>query len=333
MTMRAMVVDGTGYEHLRVERRPIPVPGPGQVQVRITAATLNYRDFLMLHGKSTLGRNPRYVPLSCGAGVVTAIGDGVTRVIVGDRVCPTFFHDWLNGPLKDPQLALGGTVDGVAAEYGCFPQDYVVRIPDTLGDLEAATLPCAALTAWTSMFVVRATKPGDVVLLQGTGGVSIAGLQLAKAAGATVVITSSSDARLARARSLGADFTINYARTPDWGAQARKLTGGRGVDVVLEVAGAETLEQSRAAVRSGGTIAGIGLLAGTPVWTVAAKPPELIRIRVGSRDDFEDMNRAIVQGAVRPVVDRVFPLERLGDALRILKAGGTFGKIGIDVTL
>lgn len=329
--MRAMVTSGAGLQALELKTLPIPEPAPGQVQVRLTAATLNYRDYLMAHGSSTTGRNPSYVPLSCGAGEVTAVGDGVSRVRSGDRVCPTFFQDWLSGPLENPTLALGGTADGVAREYGCFPEDYVVKIPDMLGDMEAATLPCAALTSWTSLFVVRSTKPGDVVLLQGTGGVSIAGLQLAKAAGATVIITSSSDAKLARARALGADHTINYRTTPGWGAQARELTGGRGVDVVLEVAGAETLDQSTLALRPGGTIAGIGLLAGTPIWTAENLPAEHVRIRVGSRDDFEDMIRGIEQNRIRPVVDRVFPLEQLGEALQTLKSGTVFGKVGIEI--
>lgn len=332
MKMRAMVVTGTGYDSLRLEERPVPEPGAGEIQVRIHAATLNYRDWLMLHAQSTSGRIPTYVPLSCGAGVVSAIGKGVTRVKEGERVCPTFFQDWISGPLSSPKQALGGLVDGVAAEYVCLSENGVVKTPDMLGDLEAATLPCAALTAWTSLFDVRASRPGDVVLAQGTGGVSIAGLQLAKAAGAAVIITSSSDAKLERARSLGADFTINYRNTLNWGDEARRLTGGRGVDVVLEVVGMETLPQSRAAVREGGIIAGIGLLSGRGFGAVKDSLPGMVRIRVGSRRSFEAMNRAIEANAIHPVVDRVFPLEKLGEALRALKAGVVFGKLAIDLT-
>jgi len=331
MKMRTMVVTGAGYESLKLEERPLPAPGAGEVQVRIRAATLNYRDWLMLHAKSTSGRIPAYVPLSCGAGVVSAVGTGVTRVKEGDRVCPTFFQDWLSGPLANPKQALGGLVDGVASEYVCLSQDGVVRTPDMLGDYEAATLPCAALTAWTSLFDVRVARPGDAVLLQGTGGVSIAGLQLAKAAGATVIITSSSDAKLARAKSLGADHTINYRRMPYWGEVARGFTGGRGVDVVLEVGGMETLPQSQAALREGGTIAGIGLLGGTSFGSPQDAPAGMVRIRVGSRKSFEAMNRAVAANAIHPVVDRVYPLEKLGDALAALKAGTAFGKIAIDL--
>jgi NADPH:quinone reductase-like Zn-dependent oxidoreductase len=331
MKMRAMVVTGTGYETLRLEERPVPQPKAGEIQVRIHAATLNYRDWLMLHAQSTGGRIPVYVPLSCGAGVVSALGAGVTRVKEGDRVCPTFFQDWISGPLAGPKQALGGLVDGVAAEYVCLAQDGVVKTPATLGDLEAATLPCAALTAWTSLFDVRVARPGDAVLVQGTGGVSIAGLQLAKAAGATVIITSSSDAKLARAKALGADHLINYRATPAWGEAARKLTGGRGVDVVLEVGGMDTLAQSRAALREGGVIAGIGLLGGKGFGPVDKAPAGMVRIRVGSRKSFEAMNRAIEANAIHPVVDRVLPLERLGDALGELKAGAVFGKLAIDL--
>jgi NADPH:quinone reductase-like Zn-dependent oxidoreductase len=225
---------------------------------------------------------------------------------------------------------LGGPIDGIAADFVCLSEEGVVKVPDTLGDLEAATLPCAGVTAWAALFGLRATKPGDVVLLMGTGGVSIIGLQLAKAAGATAIITSSSDAKLERARSLGADHLINYRKVADWGALARELTGRRGVDVVLEVGGLETLPQSMQAVREGGDIAGIGLLAGTPVWQTSDTRVKVRRIRVGSRQHFEDLLRAIVATRIRPVVDAVYPLDRLSDGLRALRSGAMFGKIGIS---
>jgi NADPH:quinone reductase-like Zn-dependent oxidoreductase len=331
--MRVIEVTGAGYDNVKMADRPVPQPSAGQVQVRMKAATLNYRDVLMLESPSRAGRAP-YVPLSCGCGEVIAVGEGVTRARVGDRVSPTFFQSWVSGPAEaaDFGKALGGPVDGVACEVACFPEDSVVRIPDSLSDLEAATLPCAGLTAWNGLFNIRASRPGDVVLLQGTGGVSIAGLQFAKAAGATVIITSSSDAKLVRARSLGADFGINYRSEPDWAKHARALTVRDGVeqgaDVVLEVGGAGTLAQSAAALRRGGVIAAIGLLTGSPI-QVEDAPAGTHRIRVGNREQFEEMLRGIEANAIRPVVDRVFPLEKLGEALKTLRAGAMFGKIGI----
>jgi NADPH:quinone reductase-like Zn-dependent oxidoreductase len=331
--MRTIEIASPGEQHIRLIERPAPVPGPGEVLVRVHAASLNYRDLVFMRGGLGFSRYP-YVPLSCACGQVAAIGDGVTRVAVGDRVAPIFFQNWLSGPQPphDSMRPLGGPIDGVAADFICLSEEGVVKVPDTLGDLEAATLPCAGVTAWASLFGIRATKPGDVVLLMGTGGVSIVGLQLAKAAGATVIITSSSDAKLERARSLGADHLINYRKVTRWGERARQLTGGRGVDVVLEVGGTETLPQSIDALRDGGDIAGIGLLTGTPVWEATDAPVRLHRIRVGSRVHFEDLLRGMVAARVRPVVDVVFPLDRLADALCALRSQSTFGKIGISLT-
>ena len=332
-TMRVMEATGAGLDHLELVERPVPEPGPGEAQVRIRAATLNYRDALIIEGRVPVGR-ATFVPLSCGCGEVTAVGPDVTRVRVGERVAPTFFQGWVSGPWPFGRSApaLGGPVDGVAREFACFREDGLVKVPDSLSDLEAATLPCAGLTAWNGLFVCRATRPGDVVLLQGTGGVSVAGLQLAKAAGAVVVITSSSDAKLARARSLGADHVINYRAVPRWGERARDLTGGRGVDVVLEVGGSETIPQSLSALRRGADIAAIGLLAGTPAWQVDVPEHRLHRIRVGNGEQFDDMLRGIQATGIRPVVDRAYPLGRLADAVRALRTGAMFGKIGIDVT-
>jgi NADPH:quinone reductase-like Zn-dependent oxidoreductase len=328
--MRAMEISGPGLEYLRRVDKPVPDPAPGEVQVRVRAATLNYRDLLLLRRGNADGKLP-YVPLSCACGEVTALGDGVTRVQVGDRVLPIFFQNWVSGEAPERLRSLGGLLDGVARELACFSEDTLVKAPDSLGDLEAATLPCAALTAWSALFVARSTRPGDTVLLMGTGGVSIAGLQLAKAAGATVIITSSSDAKLARARALGADHTINYRTTPAWGDRARELTGGSGVDLVLEVGGAETLEQSTRALRDGGDVAGIGLLTGKTIFHASPSSGRLLRIRVGNRDQLEDLVRGISATGVRPVVDRVFPLEDLGSALATLEAGHFFGKIGIEI--
>lgn len=329
--MRAMLLTPEGA--LEPVEQPVAPPVGTQVLVRITAASLNYRDLLLMDARRKRPGGTARVPLSCGCGVVAAVGPGVTRFAVGDRVAPAFFQDWIDGPPEQARLdtALGGDVDGVAREHGLFDQQGLVAVPDMLGDLEAAALPCAAVTAWNALFVARATRPGDVVLLQGTGGVSIVGLQLAKAAGATVIITSSSDAKLQRARSLGADHLINYRTTPHWGERARAITGGRGVDVVLEVGGAQTLAQSVAAVAEHGTIAGIGLLAGTPVWSVPQPPTQLQRIRVGSREHFEQLNRAIAATGLRPVIDRVYPLAHLGQALDTLRSGTVFGKVAIQM--
>lgn len=331
--MRVMEVSGTDFNSLRLVERPVPEPKRGEVLVRIMAATLNYRDLLMVWGGGTSIRSQTYVPLSCSCGVITAVGPGVTRFKAGDRVAPTFFPDWVSGPRTDPDVArsLGGPIDGVAREYACFPQEAVVPVPDAIGDLEAATLPCAALTAWSALFVACATKPGDFVLLQGTGGVSIAGLQLAKAAGATVIITSSSNAKLERARALGADYAINYRDTPEWGVRAKAITGNRGVDVVLEVGGEQTLAQSEAALMPGGAIAAIGLLGGGRITSVKDHLSKLHYIRVGSRDQFIDMNRAISANGIRPVVDKVFPLDQLAAAMRALQSGLVFGKVAIQL--
>ncbi|MSP43694.1 MAG: NAD(P)-dependent alcohol dehydrogenase [Alphaproteobacteria bacterium] len=332
--MRVMEVSGTGYDSVRLVEQPRPEPQAGEVLVRMTAATLNYRDLMLAQGAPYRSRTGPYVPLSCGCGVVEGVGQGVTRFRAGDRVAPTFFSDWISGPSSGPLLsrALGGTVDGVAREYACFSQESLVSVPNAIGDLEAATLACAALTSWNALFVSCATKPGDYVLLQGTGGVSISGLQLAKAAGATVIITSSSDAKLERARAMGADHTINYRTTADWGVKAKAITGGRGVDVVLEVGGAETQAQSETALMPGGTIAGIGLLGGHRIKAAQGNNVRLDNIYVGSRDMFDDMNRAIAANGISPVVDRVYPLEDLAGAMRALQSGMVFGKVALQIS-
>ena len=330
--MRCAQVTGQDLASLSLVEQERPQPGPGEVLLRMTAASLNYRDLLLLKGRLSVAGRP-YVPLSCGCGVVQAVGAGVTRVVPGDRVAPTFFMDWLHGPRDDRLLlrALGGPAPGVASDFICLPEQALVLAPQILSDLEVATLPCAALTAWQALFEARVTRPGDVVLLLGTGGVSIAALQFAKAAGATVIITSSSDAKLARARALGADLTINYRQTPDWERRARELSGGAGVDVVLDVIGSDSQAQAEAALRPGGTLAAIGLLSGHILRGAQRADIDFQRIRVGSREHFERMNRAISANAIRPVIDQVFDLEHLGLALQLLEAGGAFGKIGIRI--
>ena len=332
-TMRRYIATaGGGIEGLRLETVPTPRPGPGQALVKLHAATLNYRDLLGVRRTLPgMTREPEFLPLSCSAGTVVAIGEGVTRVAVGQRVAPLFDQLWYDGGLdRSSRHHLGGHHDGVAREYGVFAEGGLARAPDELGNLEVATLPCAGLTAWSALLGDRPIAPGDVVVVQGTGGVSIAALQIAKMAGAVVVITSSSDAKLARARALGADHAVNYRTRPDWGVAAREAVGGRGAMRVVDVVGTGQIEQTRAALDPEGAIAAIGLLEGT--FNAAGKTEDrIIPIGVGNRTQFEAMLRALACNGVRPVVDRVFPFDRLPDALRLMKSGDFFAKIAITM--
>jgi NADPH:quinone reductase-like Zn-dependent oxidoreductase len=322
--------DAFGLDHLALVERPDPVPGPGQALVRLRAASLNYRDLLTVEGKYNPKQKLPLIPCSDGAGEVVGVGEGVTRVRPGDRVCPIFAQRWIAGEPTRERLrsTLGGPLDGTLAELAVFDQEGLVKIPEHLTDEEAATLPCAAVTAWTALNGITA---GDTVLLQGTGGVSIFALQLARLKGARVIITSSSHEKLARARELGAAEGINYRETPDWGAKAKELTGGTGVALVVEVGGAGTLKQSLQAVRMGGTIALMGNLAGTtaeiPLPLIFMQNVRVQGILVGPRESFEALNRAIALHGLHPVIDRVFPLEEIRAALEQMRAGGHFGKI------
>ena len=316
--------------------RPAAEPGPGQVAVSLKAASLNYRDLATVESPMIKARLP-LIPLSDGCGVVSAVGAGVTRVAVGDRVAPLFFQGWMGGEPTPMGLAtaLGGALDGVAQEQIVLSAEGVAKAPASLTDEEVACLPCAALTAWRALMVEGGVKPGDVVLAQGTGGVSIFALQFAKAAGATVIITSSSDEKLERAKALGADMTINYRSEPEWARAARKLTGGRGVDYVVEVGGAGTFQQSIQAIRVGGHVAVIGVLTGmvkdVNVAAIFGANARVHGITVGSREQFEDMCRAIETSAIKPVIDKRFALEDAQSAFRAMKAGEHFGKIVLDI--
>lgn len=324
-----------GIENLALVDKPEPVPARGQIVVAMRAASLNYRDLLTVIGYGG-GYPLPLIPFSDGAGEVLATGPGVTRVAVGDRVCPLFFQSWLSGPVtaESRNRPLGGPLSGVLQQKMLLDADGVAKFPAQLSYAEAATLPCAGLTAWRAISIESSVKPGDTILVQGTGGVSIFALQFAKALGATVIATSSSDEKLVRARKLGADHTINYKETPDWGKAARELTGGRGVDVVIEVGGENTLNQSFDAARVGGTIVVIGVLGGfsSPVMlpVVFGKNLHIHGISVGSREQFEDMTSHIDGWHLKPVVDQVFPFTRVPEALRLMQAGGHFGKIAID---
>ena len=335
--MRAYRLDSPeGVQSLKLVNLPDPAPGPGEVVIAVRACSLNYRDSLLLQGGYPRNRTYPVIPLSDGAGEVVAIGAGVTRFQVGDRVAANFMRDWISGPINEHALlsSLGGGIDGMLAERVCLPETSVVAIPTHLSWEEASTLPCAALTAWNALTSAN-TKAGDTVLVLGTGGVSIFALQLARAFGARVIATSGSDDKAAKAKALGADAVINYRQNPEWHGEVRKLTGGAGVDLVLEVGGPGTFERSIKSTRVGGTIALIGLLdAGT-------EPPNIIPlllnaqkvhgIYVGSVDMFEAMNRAITVNQIRPVIDRVFPFAEARQAYEHLISQKHLGKIVIRV--
>jgi len=335
--MRAVEIQGAyGLENLALVERDVPKAGPGEIVVRLKAACLNFRDFATVLGMGGQYKLP-LVPLSDSVGVVEDAGEGVTRVATGDRVCPIFFPTWhAGGPtIEGLSKALGGSLDGCAQDYLLIGEDGVVKVPDYMTDMEAAMLPCAALTAWRALVVEGNLKAGDTVVVQGTGGVSIFALQFAKAAGARVIATSSSDDKLARAQDLGADHVINYKTTPDWGVAARAFTGGRGVDHVVEVGGAETFTQSLAAIRVGGHVAVIGLLSGVMkdmnVATMFSQNARIHGITVGNRTQFEDMLKAMALHEIHPVVDTTFPLEDLKAGLEHMGSGAHFGKIGIEI--
>ena len=334
--MKEYRIDTFGIDELSLVHVDMPAVKAGEVLVRLRATSINYRDVMMVEG----GYNQRMplprVPFSDGAGEVVEIGEGVTRWKPGDRVCTTFFQGWIDGEIDHAKSKtnLGGDLDGCLREFGSFDQEGLVRIPDHLTFEEAATLPCAAVTVWNALMVSGGLKSGDTVLLQGTGGVSIFALQLAKLTGARVFITSSSDAKLERARKLGADETLNYRERDDWDTWTLEVTNKRGVDHVVEVGGAGTLQRSMRAVRMGGHIAVIGVVAGkgeyshTPIFMKALR---MIGVFVGSREMFEDMNRAIEESNLRPVVDRAFAFEEAREALRFMKEGSHFGKIVITI--
>ncbi len=326
----------TGIDDLALVEAPEPRPGRGQVLVRMRAASLNFRDLSVASGKYMLSKlPPDLVPLSDGAGEVVEIGEGVTRVKVGDRVAGIFMQTWLGGEREPAQLdsALGGAVDGVLAEHVVFDAEGLVHIPAHLSFEQAATLPCAAVTAWNALYGLQPLQPGQTVLVLGTGGVSIFALQLAHAAGARVIATSSSDEKLERARALGASDGVNYKAVPEWQEAVRALTGGRGVDHVVEVGGPGTLARSLGAARAGGVVSLIGVLTrGQIDPLVIFGSGAIVRpIYVGSRQMFEAMNRAIALHRIEPVIDRVFPFEAAPEAYRHLKGATHVGKVVIAI--
>ncbi len=331
------IVATTGIEGLRLGERPIPKPGPRQVVVRIRAASLNYRDAMILSGNYVRGVSLPRIPLSDGAGEIVETGAEVTRVKTGDRVCGTFFQRWVTGPVfpEIQEAALGGTAEGVLTEYALLDGDGVVRFPDHLSFAEASTLPCAGLTAWHGLVEAAGLKAGDTALFLGTGGVSVLGMQIARAAGARAIITSSSDDKLDRAKKLGATDVINYAKNPNWAATVREITGGRGVDCVLDVAGGASTKGALEALRHGGHLAIIGGRSGPGGELdrrfVLQKGLRVTGINVGSRAMFEAMNRAIAVSGLRPVVDRSYELKDSIAAYRDFLTGKHFGKVVITL--
>lgn len=333
--MRVFQIEGEwGFDNLRLSERPEPVCGPGQVVVAMRMASLNSRDLIVPergYGRAT-GELP-LIPVSDGVGEVIETGVGVTRVAVGDRVCPTYFQNWTSGEPTPERFAsaLGGPLDGVMADRVCLSADGVVKVPDYLTDAEAATLPCAALTAWSAIVTHGQTRAGDKVLVQGTGSVALFAVAFAKLQGAHVTVISSSDDKLDRVRERGADATINYRTHEDWARASRPITSDRGgYDNIIELGGAKTLPLSLRAVRPGGTLSMIGVLSGLNIEAslgpIVARQVRLQGVTVGHRDGFEAMLRAMAQHELHPVLGTTFAFEELKKGMDHLRAGGHFGK-------
>jgi NADPH:quinone reductase-like Zn-dependent oxidoreductase len=333
--MQQWQISAFGIDKLELVEKETPQPSLGQVLVRIHAISLNYRDLMVVQGRY----NPRLamprVPCSDGAGVVAAVGAGVTQWKPGDRVCGIFMQNWIDGAPTAAKAkgALGGDIDGMLATEVVLFETGLVRVPDHLSYAEAATLPCAAVTAWNALFKTADTQPGDTVLIQGTGGVSIFALQFAKLAGARVLGISSSNEKLERAKTLGLDAGLNYRENPDWEKWAHQLTS-EGVDLVVEVGGSGTLPRAIKAVRTGGTVAQIGVLSGASenvdVRPILARHVRIHGVYVGSQADFIAMNKAVAQAGLKPVIDSVFSFQEAQAALRHLESATHFGKIVIS---
>ena len=329
---------GQGPFTMKKVEVPVPQPGAHQVLIRVHATSLNRRDIFVLQGQYPVGPRQVIVPLSDGAGEVVALGSTVTRFHVGDRVAGTFFQNWISGraPANFQQSALGGFIDGMLSQYVVLDESGVVKFPATLSYEEAATLPCAGVTAWNGLFTRGRMQPGDYVLLEGTGGVSLLGLSLAVADGAKPIITSSHDEKLARAKALGAIGGVNYLTTPDWEKPVLALTGGSGVQEILEVGGKDTLAHALATLGIGGHVALIGGLSGfggnVPVMTLMNANVTASGIYVGSRADFEHLNAFIAAHHVKPVIDKVYEFQDAPAAFEALDKGESFGKTVIRVS-
>ena len=336
--MKVWQIPAFGIDNIEIVERPTPQPAAGQVLIKVHAVSLNYRDLLVVLGKY----NPKLalprIPCSDGAGEVIAVGDGVTRWRPGQRVAGIFMQNWIEGaPSAEKQRgALGGDIDGMIAEYVVLDQSGLVEIPKHLTWEEAATLPCAGVTAWNAVVHAGHIKAGDTVVIQGTGGVSIFALHFARLMGARVLGTSSSDEKLQRAHKLGLDSGLNYKKNPDWAPWVLEQTGGVGADLVVEVGGAGTLAQSLKAVRIGGVIAQIGVLSQSTeplvISPILHKQVHLQGIYVGSRVHFEEMNKAIALNSLQPSVDEVFAFHHFQNALRAMESGSHFSKLVVRVS-
>ena len=336
--MKLFELQAFGLENLKRAERPVPEPGADEVLIHIRAVSLNFRDMLVVQGKY----NPRMklprVPLSDGAGEIVAVGAGVTAWQPGDRAVIPFFPAWLDGELTGAKAAsaLGGDVDGVLCEFVTINAAALLPIPANLSFEQAAALPCAAVTAWNGLFVSGNLQPGQTLLLQGTGGVSLFGLQFGKMIGANIILISSSDAKLERARALGAHHTINYRETPEWAKRILEITDGNGVDLTLEVGGVGTLTKTLKATAYAGHISLIGVLSGisgeVQLGQILHKALHVRGIYVGSREMFHAMLAAMATHRIEPIIDRTFPFDESADAFRHLESGQHFGKVAITVS-
>ncbi|MFW2404562.1 MAG: zinc-dependent alcohol dehydrogenase family protein [Gammaproteobacteria bacterium] len=335
--MKQIELPTFGIDNLNVVETDRPEPGHDEVLVRFGAASINYRDYQICVGEFSPDQPLPIVPLSDGAGEVVATGDGVRRLAVGDRVAPLFFPNWLSGPALGAERAesSGLEVPGVLREYGVYSEHAVARVAPHLSDAEAACFPCAGLTAWSCLRDLAGVTSGDTVLIQGTGGVAVFGLQLAKAMGAMTIVTSSSDRKLETAAALGADHCINYSATPDWGVTARELTGGAGVDAVIEIGGTGTLKQSFAALKRDGQIAVVGYLAGIElgltVFDLIERNAHLHGVSVGNRDSFDAMMAFVAEHELRPEIAKSYQFEQAGEALKMVSRGKLVGKLVVSI--
>ncbi len=335
--MKAYEINEFGIDNLALVERDEPIPKANEVKVKFHAASLNYRDLMMVKGFYNPKLKMPLVPLSDGAGEVVEIGEAVTKFKIGDRVTPIFMQGWTDGAIdvSKARTALGGDMDGCLREFGTFDENGLVCIPDHFSYEEAATLPCAAVTAYNALYCSGSVKPDETVLLQGTGGVSIFALQLASVLGCRTIITSSSDEKLKRAEELGATDFINYKEREDWDKAVLDLTEKRGVDHVIEVGGAGTLQRSVNAVKIGGHVAVIGVLSGKGDFNPTVLLMKAVRLQgifVGSRQMFEDMNRLFCQhNYLKPVIDKTFAFDEARDALKYMESGSHFGKIVVKI--